>query len=169
MADRTLTINGFSKSYAMTGWRLGYVAARREIIAQIFKVHSHSVTCATSFAQAGAVAALTGPQDCVREMLAAYGRRRALVTDGFNAIPGLHCPTIEGAFYAFVDVRGTSLDSTTFATHLLEQAHVAVTPGVAFGEAGEGFIRLSFANSDALLEKAIERTARLIAAGAVGA
>jgi aspartate aminotransferase len=162
MADRTLTVNGFSKSYAMTGWRLGYVAARRPIIAEIFKVHSHSVTCATSFAQAGAVAALTGPQDCIAEMLAAYTRRRALVTDGFNAIPGLHCPTIEGAFYAFVDIRGTGLDSVTFASRLLDEAHVAVTPGIAFGQAGEGFVRLSFANSDDLLAKAIERTARLL-------
>ena len=160
MADRTLTVNGFSKSYAMTGWRLGYVAARREIIGQVFKVHSHSVTCATSFAQAGAVAALTGPQDCIQEMLAAYTRRRALVTDGFNSIPGLRCPTIEGAFYAFVDVRGTGQDSATFATRLLDEAHVAVTPGVAFGAAGEGFVRLSFANSDEMLTKAVERTAK---------
>jgi aspartate aminotransferase len=162
MADRTLTVNGFSKSYAMTGWRLGYVAARRPIIAQIFKVHSHSVTCATSFAQAGGVAALTGPQDCIAEMLAAYTRRRALVTGGFNAIPGLRCPVIEGAFYAFVDIRGTGLDSVTFASRLLDEAHVAVTPGIAFGQAGEGFVRLSFANSDDLLAKAIERTARLL-------
>jgi aspartate aminotransferase len=166
MADRTLTVNGFSKSYAMTGWRLGYVAARREIISQIFKVHSHSVTCATSFAQAGAVAALTGPQDCIAEMLAAYTRRRALVTDGFNRIPGLRCPVIEGAFYAFVDVRGTGMDSVAFAGRLLDEAHVAVTPGVAFGEAGEGFVRLSFANSDDLLAKAVERTARLLSGAA---
>lgn len=162
MADRTLTMNGFSKSYAMTGWRLGYVAARKAIIDQIFKVHSHSVTCATSFAQAGAVAALTGPQDCIREMLAAYTRRRRLITDGFNAIPGLHCPTVEGAFYGFVDIRATGLDSATFAERLLDEAHVAVTPGLAFGQAGEGFIRLSFANSDALLAKAIERTAQML-------
>jgi aspartate aminotransferase len=168
MADRTLTINGFSKSYAMTGWRLGYVAARREIISEVLKVHSHSVTCATSFVQAGAVAALTGPQDCIAEMRAAYTRRRALVTDGFNAIPGLRCPPIEGAFYAFVDVRGTGLDSTTFATRLLDEAHVAVTPGVAFGQAGEGFVRLSFANSDDLLQRAIERTARMLRGAPVG-
>jgi aspartate aminotransferase len=168
MADRTLTINGFSKSYAMTGWRLGYVAARREIISEVLKVHSHSVTCATSFVQAGAVAALTGPQDCIAEMRAAYTRRRALVTDGFNAIPGLRCPPIEGAFYAFVDVRGTGLDSTTFASRLLDEAHVAVTPGVAFGQAGEGFVRLSFANSDDLLQRAIERTARMLRGAPVG-
>jgi aspartate aminotransferase len=168
MADRTLTINGFSKSYAMTGWRLGYVAARREIISEVLKVHSHSVTCATSFVQAGAVAALTGPQDCIAEMRAAYTRRRALVTDGFNAIPGLRCPPIEGAFYAFVDVRGTGLDSTTFASRLLDEAHVAVTPGIAFGQAGEGFVRLSFANSDDLLQRAIERTARMLRGAPVG-
>jgi aspartate aminotransferase len=164
MADRTLTVNGFSKSYAMTGWRLGYVAARRDLVAQIFKVHSHSVTCATSFAQAGGVAALTGPQDCIAEMLAAYTRRRRLVTEGFNAIPGLHCPPIEGAFYAFLDVRGTGMDSVTFAGRLLEEVYVAVTPGIAFGEAGEGFVRLSFANSDEMLAKAVERTARLLRA-----
>lgn len=169
MADRTLTVNGFSKSYAMTGWRLGYVAGRRQIIGEIFKVHSHSVTCATSFVQAGGVAALTGPQACIQEMLAAYDRRRHLVTDGFNAIPGVRCPTIEGAFYAFVDIRGAGMDSVTFATRLLEEVHVAVTPGVAFGEAGEGFIRLSFANSDDLLRKAIERTAALLRGAAVPA
>jgi aspartate aminotransferase len=168
MADRTLTVNGFSKSYAMTGWRLGYVAARREIISEVLKVHSHSVTCATSFVQAGAVAALTGPQDCIAEMRAAYTRRRALVTDGFNAIPGLRCPPVEGAFYAFVDVRGTGLDSTTFASRLLDEAHVAVTPGIAFGQAGEGFVRLSFANSDDLLQRAIERTARMLRGAPVG-
>ena len=160
--ERTITINGFSKAYAMTGWRLGYAAAPRSIISQVFKVHSHSVTCATSFVQAGGVAALTGPQDCIGEMLAAYTRRRALVTDGFNDIPGLACPPIEGAFYAFVDIRGTGLDSVTFAGRLLEEAHVAVTPGVAFGEAGEGFIRLSFANSDEVLSKAVERAARML-------
>lgn len=169
MADRTLTANGFSKSYAMTGWRLGYVAGRKQIIGEIFKVHSHSITCATSFVQAGGVAALTGPQACIQEMLAAYDRRRRLVTDGFNAIPGVQCPPIEGAFYAFVDIRGTGMDSVTFATRLLEEAHVAVTPGVAFGQAGEGFIRLSFANSDDLLRKAIERTAALLQGAAAPA
>ncbi len=169
MADRTLTVNGFSKTYAMTGWRLGYVAARREIIGQVFKVHSHSVTCATSFVQAGGVAALTGPQDCIPEMLAAYTRRRQLVTDGFNAIPGLHCPTVEGAFYAFLDIRGTGMDSVTFASRLLDEAYVAVTPGIAFGQAGEGFVRLSFANSDHLLQKAVERTAALLQGAAVRA
>ena len=169
MADRTLTVNGFSKTYAMTGWRLGYVAARREIIGQVFKVHSHSVTCATSFVQAGGVAALTGPQDCISEMLAAYTRRRQLVTEGFNAIPGLHCPTVEGAFYAFLDIRGTGMDSVTFSTRLLDEAYVAVTPGIAFGQAGEGFVRLSFANSDHLLQKAVERTATLLQGAAVRA
>jgi aspartate/methionine/tyrosine aminotransferase len=102
-------------------------------------------------------------------MLAAYTRRRALVTDGFNRIPGLRCPAIEGAFYAFVDVRGTGQDSATFATRLLDEAHVAVTPGVAFGAAGEGFVRLSFANSDEMLAKAVERAAKMLSTAPVRA
>ncbi|HEU5434240.1 MAG TPA: pyridoxal phosphate-dependent aminotransferase, partial [Thermomicrobiales bacterium] len=157
MAERTLTFNGFSKAYAMTGWRLGYVAGPKQYIAEIAKVHSHSATCATSFVQAAGVAALDGPQQFIGGMVSAWNRRRRNVAAGLNAIAGLHCPLVEGAFYAFVDVRGLGMTSTEAADLLLREAHVAVTPGVAFGAAGEGHVRLSFATSDALLDAAVDR------------
>jgi aspartate aminotransferase len=162
MAERTLTFNGLSKAYAMTGWRLGYVAGPEIFIKKIATVHSHSVTCATSFAQAGGVAAYEGPQGIIDEMVSAWARRRQLVTDGMNAIKGLRVQTIEGAFYAFVDGRETGLDAATLSKKLLDEAHVAVVPGTAFGDAGEGHFRLSFATSDDILEKSVERIRELL-------
>jgi len=157
MAERTLTFNGFSKAYAMTGWRLAYVAGPRPYIAEIEKVHSHSATCATSFVQSAGVVALTGPQDFIGEMVAAWDRRRHAVADGLNGVKGLRCPKPEGAFYAFVDVRETGLDSLEAADLLLREAHVAAVPGIAFGDAGEGHLRLSFATSDELLDRAVRQ------------
>jgi aspartate aminotransferase len=157
MWERTLTYNGLSKAYAMTGWRLGYVAGPKVFVEEIAKVHSHSVTCATSFAQFGGVAALTGPQNFIREMVTAWDRRRRSVAAGLSAVKGIHCPLVEGAFYAFADIRGTGMDSLSLSDKLLKEAHVAVTPGIAFGQAGEGHIRLSFATSDDLLDKAVQR------------
>jgi aspartate aminotransferase len=157
MAERTLTQNGFSKAYAMTGWRLGYVAGPTDIVRQIMKIHSHSVTCATSFAQRGAVAALTGPQDFIDEMVTAWDRRRKLIVDGLNQVPGFHCPMPEGAFYALADVGGTGKDGSEVAEILINEARVGVTPGVAFGESSANHIRMSFANSDELIADAVER------------
>ena len=164
MADRTLTFNGFSKAYAMTGWRLGYVAGPPVLIEHIEKVHSHSATCATSFAQTAGVTALTGPQDFIAEMVTAWDRRRRAVCDGLSAIPGVSCPLVEGAFYAFPDVRGRGMSSSELSDLLLQEAHVAVTPGIAFGAAGEGHVRLSFATSDELLERAVERISECLRA-----
>lgn len=157
MAERTLTFNGFSKAYAMTGWRLGYVAGPKPFISEIEKVHSHSVTCATSFVQAAGVVALEGPQDFISEMVVAWDRRRRAVTDGLNAVKGIRLPLVDGAFYAFADIRETGKSSTEVAELLLQEGHVALVPGVAFGDAGEGHLRLSFATSDELLEKAVTR------------
>lgn len=157
MAERTLTHNGFSKAYAMTGWRLGYVAGPVEIIKQIMKIHSHSVTCATSFAQRGAIAALNGPQHFIDEMVQAWDRRRNMIVDGLNSIPGFHCPLPEGAFYAYPDVSGTGKSGSEIAEIAIDDARVGVTPGIAFGDASANHIRLSFANSDELLEASIER------------
>jgi len=157
MRERTLTFNGFSKAYAMTGWRVGYVAGPKVFIDEISKVHSHSVTHATSFAMAGAVAALTGDQDSIADMVSAWDRRRLAVAEGLNAIDGLSWQPAEGAFYAFVDVRGTGQDAVAFSADCLERANVAVVPGTAFGDAGEGFVRLSFATSDELLDKTVQR------------
>lgn len=161
MRERTLTFNGLSKAYAMTGWRLGYVAGPKEFISQMAKVHSHAVTCATSFAQAGGVAALDGPQDVVDEMVRAWKRRRELVAAGINSINGLAFTPAEGAFYAFIDGRQTGLSSTDLAARMLEQAHVAVVPGIAFGDSGEGHVRMSFATSDDALNQTIDRLSDL--------
>ncbi|MGH2616980.1 MAG: pyridoxal phosphate-dependent aminotransferase, partial [Thermomicrobiales bacterium] len=157
MAERTLTFNGLSKAYAMTGWRLGYVAGPRPYMEQIEKVHSHSVTCATSFVQKAGIVALTGPQAFIAEMVTAWDRRRRNLAAGLNAINGIRCPLVEGAFYAFADMRETGMTSAEAADLLLKEAHVAVTPGIAFGAAGEGHVRLSFATSDDLLQSAVER------------
>jgi aspartate aminotransferase len=157
MAERTLTHNGFSKAYAMTGWRLGYVAGPVDIIKQIMKIHSHSVTCATSFAQRGAVAALNGPQGFIDEMVEAWDRRRHLIVNGLNQIPGFHCPMPEGAFYALADVSGTGKSGSEVAEILINDARVGVTPGIAFGDASSNHIRMSFANSDELVEESVKR------------
>ena len=162
MAERTLTFNGFSKAYAMTGWRLGYVAGPTPYVEQIEKVHGHSATCATSFAQSGGVAALTGPQESIHDMVAAWDRRRRTVAAGLNAVKGVRCPLVEGAFYAFPDARETGMTSMDLADLLLREAHVAVTPGIAFGQAGEGHLRLSFATSDDALAKAVERIGNVL-------
>jgi len=169
MWERTLTLNGFSKAYAMTGWRLGFLAAPQPIVKQILKVHSHSVTCAASFSQRGAIVALNGPQDFIAEMVTAYDRRRHLVTDGLNAIPGVRCSLPEGAFYALADIRGTGLTSAECAELLITEGGVAVTPGSAFGAAGEGFIRLSYATSDELLQRSIAQMSKVLSGRGVPA
>lgn len=162
MAERTLIFNGLSKAYAMTGWRLGYVAGPKDYLKQIAKVHSHSVTCATSFVQKAGITALTGPQEFIAEMVVAWDRRRRNLADGLNAINGITCPLVEGAFYAFADIRGAGMTSGEAADLFLQEAHVAVTPGVAFGDSGEGHVRLSFATSDEQLEDAVDRLGKML-------
>lgn len=162
MADRTLTFNGLSKAYAMTGWRLGYVAGPTDLIKKIMILQSHSVTCVTSFAMAGGVAAYTGPQDIIHEMVAAWDRRRQLITDGLNSIKGLYQAPIEGAFYGYVDGRGTGMSIEDLSAKLLNEAHVAVVPGTAFGDSATSHFRLSFATSDQMLEHAIERIGKVL-------
>ena len=157
MLDRTIVINGFSKAYAMTGWRLGYVAVKGPLAKEMLKVQQHSATCASSFTQYAGIAALAGPQDAVSLMVEEYRRRRDLITEGLNSLPGISCHQPEGAFYAFPNVSATGMSSMEFADMLLSKAKVAVTPGVAFGDSGEGHVRISFANSTQLIEKAIER------------
>ena len=162
MADRTLTFNGLSKAYAMTGWRLGYVAGPTDLIKKIMILQSHSVTCATSFAMAGGVAAYNGPQDIIHEMVGAWDRRRKLITEGMNKIKGLYQAPIEGAFYGYVDGRDTGMSIEDLTQKLLNEAHVAVVPGTAFGASGTGHFRLSFATSDELLESAMERIGKVL-------
>jgi aspartate aminotransferase len=162
MAERTLVFNGLSKAYAMTGWRLGYVAGPQPHLQQIEKVHSHSVTCATSFVQKAGVVALNGPQEFIGQMVVAWDRRRRHLAERLNAVNGVSCPLVEGAFYAFADIRGTGMTSSRAADRFLQEAHVAVTPGVAFGAAGEGHVRLSFATSDDLLDVAADRIGEVL-------
>lgn len=162
MEDRTIVINGFSKAYAMTGWRLGYSAARAPLTREILKVQQHAATCAAAFTEYAGIVALTAAQDVVAEMVEVYRQRRDIITAGLNSLPGISCRTIEGAFYAFPDISGTGVKSLDFADMLLEKAGVAVTPGVAFGTSGEGHVRLSFANSTELIEKAIERIGKAL-------
>ncbi|HYO29437.1 MAG TPA: aminotransferase class I/II-fold pyridoxal phosphate-dependent enzyme, partial [Thermomicrobiales bacterium] len=157
MAERTLVFNGMSKAYAMTGWRLGYVAGPKTYVSEIEKVQSHSATCATSFVQAAGVVALTGPQGFIDDMVGAWDRRRQAVSTGLSPVTGITCRPAEGAFYAFADIRETGMTSADAAEVLLREAHVAVTPGAAVGDAGEGHVRLSFATSDEALQKAVER------------
>jgi aspartate aminotransferase len=162
LAERTLTCNGFSKAYAMTGWRLGWVAGPPQLLKALRTVHGHVATCAASFTQAAGVAALEGPQDAVKQMVAAWARRRDMVCTRLGALPGVRCPKPEGAFYAFPEVRGTGLSATEFTDHLLQNEQVAVTPGDAFGPAGAGHVRLSFATSDQELSRGLERIERFV-------
>ncbi len=163
MAERTLTFNGFSKAYAMTGWRLGWVAGPPRFIKPIAIVHGHLATCAGSFVQAGGLAALEGSQEPTTQMVLAWERRRRLLCEALAALPGIRCPLPEGAFYALADIRGTPLPSSVdFAAQLLAREHVAVTPGLAFGAPGAGLIRLSFASSDAQLQRGVERIERFV-------
>jgi aspartate aminotransferase len=155
MAERTLVANGFSKSYAMTGWRLGYVAGPANIMDAVLKVYQHSVTCATSFAQKAAVAALTGPQDDLNAMVAEFKARRDLVYEGLNAIRGVRCSPIEGAFYALPDTSAFG-SSSDVATLLLQEGGIAIVPGISFGAGCDGHIRLSFAASREKLECAMQ-------------
>ncbi|WP_441250132.1 pyridoxal phosphate-dependent aminotransferase [Kitasatospora sp. McL0602] len=163
-AERTLTVNGFSKGYAMTGWRLGWVSGPAEVIAQVLKAQEHTVGCSGSFVQRGGVAALTGPQEHVQEMVEEYSARRKLIVDGLNSLPGVTCSTPEGAFYAFADIRGTGFGSSAeFSEWMLREAGVALTPGSAFGPGGEGHVRLAFANSRTVIEEAIGKMAAALA------
>lgn len=161
MQERTVTVNGFSKAYAMTGWRLGYAAAPASFMNEMLKVQEHSVTTATSFAQVGAVAALTGPQEPIAEMVAEFARRREIVVSGLNQLPGVHCLPPDGAFYVFPDVSGTGFSGTELAQRCLQQG-VAITPGIGFGEAWDTHVRLSFATSEERIRTGLERMAQAL-------
>jgi aspartate/methionine/tyrosine aminotransferase len=157
MWPRTLTVNGFSKAFSMTGWRLGYLAGPRNLVAKALRVHESSVTCANSFAQWGALEALRGPQDCVQKMLAEFDRRRRRLLQGLNEIGGFRCVRPRGAFYVFPSIESFGLTSAGFAEFLLRQVQVATVPGTAFGAHGEGFIRIAYSTSYAQIEKGLAR------------
>jgi len=162
MAERTLTINGHSKAYAMTGWRLGWAAGPKDVIGLMAKLQSQTVTSAASFTMAAGVEALEGPQDAVEEMRLAYQARRDYMVEALNAIPGVECDRPSGAFYLFVRFPGLGADSIQIANILLEEAEIAGTPGVAFGQAGEGHVRFSIATAMSELERAVARIESLM-------
>ncbi len=162
MRERTVLLGGFSKSYAMTGWRLGYAAAPRELLEAMMKVHQYVMMSAPTAAQYAALEALTGGEEHVLSMVAEYDRRRRLMTDGFNRI-GLTCFEPRGAFYCFPDIRSTSLDDETFSERLLWEERVAVIPGRAFGQSGAGHVRACYATSPDQITVALERIGRFVA------
>lgn len=157
MADRTLTVNGFSKAYSMTGWRLGYVAAPRKVIDSLIRVHQYSATCATSFAQKGAVAAYRESQACVQEMVNEFDRRRRFLVEALEQIQGVSCICPQGAFYVFPSVKALGISDEKLADYLLREANVALVPGSAFGEYGRGYLRLSYANSYSNIQEAVDK------------
>ena len=164
MQERTIILDGFSKSYAMTGWRMGYGILPEELVPHIVKLAVNSVSCAASFTQMAAVAALEGPKDDVEAMIAEFGIRRRLIADGLRSIPGVNCPEPEGAFYAFPSIKGTGLTSTEFEDRAMNQAGVALLSGSAFGEFGEGYVRLSYANSQDNIKQAIDKLDKMVRA-----
>ncbi|WP_413171902.1 pyridoxal phosphate-dependent aminotransferase [Anabaena azotica] len=158
--SRTLISNGFAKGYSMTGWRLGYLAGPVEIIKAASTIQGHSTSNVCTFAQYGAIAALESSQDCVEEMRQAFAKRRQVMFERLNAIPGLSCPKPDGAFYLFPDISKTGLKSLEFCNALLEAHQVAVIPGVAFG--ADNNIRLSYATDMATIEKGMDRLDKFV-------
>lgn len=157
MRERTVTINAVSKTYAMTGWRIGYAIARQEIITQMAKLVLYTSTCANSIGQRAAITALEGPQNLVVEMVKEYKRRRDFVVKRLKEIEGISCKLPKGAFYAFADIKKLGMSSLNCAYYLLEHAKVSAVPGSGFGEYGEGYLRISYATSLENLEKATNR------------
>jgi len=170
--QKVITVNGVSKTYAMTGWRLGYAAGPPEVIAAAAKLQSNLSSGPNSIAQKAALEALTGPQDSVAEMREAFDRRRLAIVDGLNAVPGIRCAMPKGAFYAFADCRGLLGKSyagrpvatdTELCEALIEQAHVAAVPGAPFG--AQGYVRFSYAVSEATIREGMHRLARFAESG----
>jgi aminotransferase len=161
MWERTILLSGMSKSFAMTGWRIGYASAPRELMEGMKKIHQYLIMSAPTTGQAAAIQALEHGEADVLHMRAAYDQRRRLIVDGFNSM-GLTCFEPRGAFYAFPNISSTGLDDEAFCDRLLLEERVAVVPGSAFGESGRGFIRASYTNSYENIEKALERMARFV-------
>src|SRR3984893_4156512 len=155
MADRTILLDGWSKTFAMTGWRLGFGVFPPALVEPITRLAINSVSCTSAFSQYAAIAALDGPWQPVTDMVTEFARRREIMVTGLNDIPGISCLKPQGAFYVFPDIPQTGLSSRELADGLLRDAGVAVLPGTAFGPWGEGFLRLSYANSADNLKSAL--------------
>jgi aspartate/methionine/tyrosine aminotransferase len=167
LLDRTLLVDGFSKTFAMTGWRLGYAALPADLVEPITRLLINSVSCTAPAVQLAGVAALAGPRDDVAAMMAEFERRRSAVVAGLNALPGVSCVMPEGAFYAFPNITGTGMEARAVADRLLSEAGVAVLAGTAFGAYGEGYLRLSYANSLENIAEALAAMGDLLGAVAV--
>lgn len=165
MAERTIILDGFSKTYAMTGWRLGYAVVPEWLREAFGRLIINTVSCAPTFPQFGAVAALRGPQDDVDAMVSEFRARRDLLVDGLNALPGVSCRRPVGAFYAFPDISATGMSDERFAEVMLTEAGVCLLPGTAFGGHGAGHVRLSYATSREQLVEALQRMEARLARG----
>ena len=157
MADLLIILDGFSKTYAMTGWRLGFGVMPRDLVPHFNRLMVNSNSCTAAFTQMAGIAALKGPQDESGAMMAEFRKRRTFIVDGLNAIEGVTCPTPEGAFYAFPNITGLGRSSKEVADMILNEGHVACLAGSDFGSYGEGYLRFSYANSVENIEKALER------------
>lgn len=155
--NRVLVLNSLSKSHAMTGWRIGYILGSKDIVSNMPKLQEGIVSCVSTFIQKAAIEAITGPQDAVSSMINDYLRRRDILTDGLNNIPGISCKKSPGSFYAFANIKSFGKSSQEFAEELVTGAKVVTVPGSAFGSMGEGYLRLVFANSDENLKEAVRR------------
>jgi aspartate/methionine/tyrosine aminotransferase len=164
LLDRTLVLDGLSKTYAMTGWRCGFAAVPPALVEPLVRFFINSTSCVPPFVQLAGIAALEGPQDAVGEMIEEFLRRRRIVVDGLNALPGVRCLEPAGAFYAFPNVEGVPLPGDVLAQRLLDEAGVATLSGSAFGRFGEGYLRISYANSEANLREALRRIGDFLAA-----
>ncbi|HXH12255.1 MAG TPA: pyridoxal phosphate-dependent aminotransferase [Alphaproteobacteria bacterium] len=153
MQEQTIILDGFSKLYAMTGWRLGFGVANRQIIEQFTKLMANSASCTASFVQLAGVAALRGPQTPSQQMVAEFKRRRDLIVQGMNDLPAVHCALPQGAFYVFPNIQATGRSSAELATQLLNEAGIACLAGTAFGHYGEGYLRFSYASSEDNIRK----------------
>jgi aspartate aminotransferase len=162
MQDRTIILDGFSKLYAMTGWRLGYGVANRQIVEQFTKLMANSASCTASFVQMAGVAALRGPQGPSQQMVAEFRRRREMIVKGLNDIPGLHCVMPQGAFYVFPNMQALRRSSAEMASALLNTAGIACLAGTAFGEYGEGYLRFSYASSEENIHKLLLKLKKFI-------
>lgn len=162
MFERTITINGFAKAYAMDGWRLGYAAGPAALIQPILKMHQYNTSCATSFAQFGGAAAYRGTQAPVQEMVQAFDQRRKLLVNRLNEMPGVNCVVPKGAFYAFPSFKEWGIPSKELATILLREAQIACVPGSAFGNYGEDFIRMAYSTSYDKIEQAMDRMEKVL-------
>jgi len=157
MKEKTILLDGFSKTYAMTGWRLGYGVMRKDLAQKVTQLMINSNSCTCAFVQMAGVEALRGPQDEAKKMVADFKRRREIIVPGLNKIEGITCRKPRGAFYVFPSITGTGMNCHKLGDYLLNEAGVAVLPGTAFGKYGEGYLRLSFANSIENIKKALDR------------